>query len=187
MNLLRCSTTAVLLVAAVSIIGCKSKQDTPGAKESTPGQPAPVANGAAPEQKGEALKTISGQNASAAVVASPQDKADSEAAALRVLAQMEAGEFSAMYQKAAPSFKKLGSEAAFVGKFAQTRASVGPLKGAREASFATRPDQSFVLVYHQENERFKTERRLTFVRGKDGEMELYGLNQHDEPKKLPSK
>jgi hypothetical protein len=175
MNRLRCTKAVVLVIAAVAIIGCKSKQETPGA------------NSATPQQKTEAVKTISGQSAAGAISASPKDKSDAQAAAARVLAQMEAGEFSAIYKEAAPTFKQIGKEADFVAKFQQTRQKVGPLKGAQEASFVALPDQTYVLVYHMENEQVKSERRLTFARSNSGKMELFGLNQHDEPKKLPAK
>jgi hypothetical protein len=166
MNRLRCLKTIAFVIAAVAVFGCKSKQEP---QQAGPQQVAPV-------------KSISGERAAGAVTSSPQDKADAETAAKRVLDRMEAGDFSAIYKEAAPTFKQIGPEAAFVQKFQATRQKVGPLKDAKEASFVTSPDQACVLVYHMENDRFKTERRLTFVRGKDGKMELLGLNQHDEAK-----
>jgi hypothetical protein len=171
MDRLRFVKIVVVLIAAVTIFGCKSKQDAPGAQN------------AAPPQQGGAVKSISGQTVTGTVAASPKDKADAEAAAVKVLAQMEAGQFSEIYKAAAPTFQKIGPEAAFVAKFEETRKQVGPLKGTQQASFITLQDQSHVLVYHSENERFKTERRLSFARSKSGKMELFGLNQHDEQKK----
>jgi hypothetical protein len=173
---LRYLKSAVLLVAVVSIFGCKSKQESPAATSAAPTQKPP-----------EAIKAISGQAASGTVAASPQDKTDAEAAATRVLAQMEAGEFSTMYKESAPTFKQIGPEAAFVAKFQQTRQNVGALKNPKQTSFVSRPDQTFVLVYRAENERVTSERRLTFVRSNSGKMELFGLNQHDEPKKQAAK
>ena len=171
----RFGTIIVVLVAAATIFGCKSKQEAPGAKS------------AAPPQQGGAVKIISGQNVTGTVAASPQDKADAEAAAVKVLAQMEAGQFSEIYKESAPGFKQIGREADFVAKFQQARQQVGPLKGAQQTSFITLKDQTHVLVYHSENERFKAERRLSFARSNTGKMELFGLNQHDEEKKVPAK
>ena len=109
--------------------------------------------------------------------------ADARAAALRVLAQMEAGDFAAVYKGAADSFKQIGSETAFVTKFQQTRQKTGVLKNPKELKFDTRPDNIHVLVYRVENQAFITEMRLSFERAKNGSMALVGLNQHDEPKK----
>lgn len=172
MNRLRFLKPIALVIATVAVFGCKSKQETP--------------QGAQPQQ-GAPVKSISGERASGAVTSSPQDKADAEAAAKHVLDQMEAGDFAGIYQAAGPVFKSIGPEASFVHQFKATKDKTGPLAGAKEASFVTLPDQSFVLVFHMENDRFETERRLTFARGKSGKMELVGLNQHDEPKKGAAK
>jgi len=175
MNRSSCIKTAVLIIAAVTVFGCKSKQDAPGAD--SPAAPASV----------EGIKSISGQSATGAPAASPKDKADAEAAAAHVLAQMEAGDFSAIYKEAAPGFKQIGKEADFVAAFQRTRQKTGALKDARQASFTARPDQALVLVYSLENDKFKSDRRLTFTRSKAGKMELAGLNQHDEPKQSAAK
>jgi hypothetical protein len=170
MDRLRFVKIVVLLVAAVAFSGCKSKQE------------APAANGAAPQQNAGAVKSISGKTAAGVVTASPQDKSDVKVAADKVLAQMESGQFADMYKDASAGFKQIGKEADFVAKFQQTRQKVGPLKGQQETSFVTRPDQVHIVIYRMENDRFTTERRLSFARGKSGKMELVGLNQHDEPK-----
>ena len=170
MNCVRHIYFAFLIILFVAVIGCKSKQEPPAAKT------------APPKNAGE-IKAISGQNAAGTPVTSPRDKNDAEAAAARVLSQMEAGDFSAIYKEAAPGFKQIGNEALFVAKFQETRKKTGPLKNPQEVSFVTRPDKTHVLVYRLENDRFKTERRLTFDRSKSGKMELFGLNQHDDPKK----
>jgi hypothetical protein len=181
MNNLRCVTTALLLVSVVTAFGCKSKQEPP----TKPG--ASTTKSGAPAQDAGAIKSISGQMAGGAIATSGTDKADAEAAAARVLGQMEAGEFSALYQEASPAFQKIGTEAAFVARFQQARQKTGPLKDQKQTSFVTRDDRAHVLVYRMENDQFKTERRLTFARSKDGKMALQGLNQHDEPKNPPVK
>jgi len=170
MNCLRKCTTLVFLFFLVVSFGCKKKEETPVTK-------APAASG------GDQTKVISGQNAAGEIATSPQDKVDAEAAAARVISQMEAGEFSAIYKEASPGFRKIGSEELFVAKFQQTRQKTGPLKKPRQISFVTRPGNIHVLVYRLESERFTTDRRLTFDRAKSGKMELFGLNQHDDPKK----
>jgi hypothetical protein len=169
MNYARRINNLFLIILFVTVIGCKSKQEETVAKTSPP-------------QVGGEVKSISGQNAAGTPVTSPQDKIDAEAAAARVLLQMEAGDFSAIYNEATPGFKQIGSQALFVEKFQQTRKKTGPLKNPKLVSFVTLPDKTHVLVYRLESERFKTERRLTFDRSKSGKMELFGLNQHDEPK-----
>lgn len=170
MSYVRRINIAFLIVSLVTVIGCTSKKETP------------VAKTAPPQNAGE-VKSISGQNAAGTQVASPQDKIDAEAAAARVLAQMEAGDFAGIYNEATPGFRQIGSQALFVEKFLQTRQKTGPFKNPKLVSFVTLPDKTQVLVYSVENERFKSERRLTFDRPKSGKMELFGLNQHDDPKK----
>ena len=171
MNCSRKCATLVLLFLLVVSFGCNKKEETPVAK-------APATTG------GDQTKVISGQGASGKIVVSDKDKNDAEAAASRVLSQMEAGEFSAIYNNAAPGFKQIGSEELFVAKFQQTRQKIGPLKNSRLISFVPLQDKTLVLVYRMENDRFTTDRRLTFDRSpKSGRMELFGLNQHDEPKK----
>lgn len=171
MNCLRHICFGFLIMLFFIIVGCKSKQETPAAKPAAP-----------PPKSGE-IKAISGQNAAGTPVTSPRDKSDAEAAAARVLSQMEAGDFAAIYKEASPGFKQIGSESLFVAKFQQTRQKTGPFKKPQEISIVTLPDETYVLVYRLENERFKTERRLTFDRSKSGKMELFGLNQHDDAKK----
>lgn len=175
MNNVRCLTTALLLAGIATTFGCQSKQESPPAKSAAPAQDAGV------------IKSISGQVAGGGTIASGTNKADAEAAAVRVLGQMEAGEFSALYREASPGFKQIGPEAAFIESFQQTRQKTGPLRDLRQSSFVTRQDQTHVLVYRLENDRFKTERRLSFARSTDGKMELCGLNQHDEIKNQAAK
>jgi hypothetical protein len=160
---------AFLLVVLVTFIGCKSKQDKPGARTGAP-------------QEQAAAPAVQPQQKNSAPAASSQDKTDARAAALRVLSQFEAGEFSQIYKESSAGFKQIGTETAFVANFQQTRQKAGVLKDPKEISFVTRPDNIHVLIYRLENERFTTEMRLSFERAKSGKMELAGLNQHDEPK-----
>jgi hypothetical protein len=169
MNRVHCIKTALLIFVAVTFVSCKSKQE------------APKASSVALQQNAGGRKFMSGQNAAGGVVASPQEQADAETAAARVLAQMEAGDFAAIYNGAAPGFKQIGSEAQFVAKFQQTRQKTGPLKNLQEVSFITLPNNTHVLTFSLKNEWFRTERRLTLARANSGKMELLGLNQHDEP------
>ena len=79
----------------------------------------------------------------------PQDKADAQAAAVRVLALMEAGDFPAIYKDSAAGFKQIGSESQFVAKFQQTRKNVGVLKNPQEISFGTLPGNGYVFIYRR--------------------------------------
>lgn len=172
MNCVGFFKTAVLVMAAAAIFGCKSKQEAPAS---------------GPQPAAPSVKSISGEATTGAVASNPKDKADAEAAASKVLGQMESGDFSGIYKEAAPSFRQIGKEQDFVAKFSATRQKIGALSGQKEASFVALPDKSYVLVYHMENPQWRTERRLTFIRGKSGDMELYGLNQHDEPKAVTAR
>ena len=184
MNSIRCLTTALVLAGIATTCGCQSKQEAPPAKSVAPAQDAGAKK---TMQDAAAIKSMSGQVAGGRAAISAADRADAEAAAARVLGQMEGGEFSALYREASPGFKKIGSEAAFVEKFQQTHQKTGPLQGPKLTSFAPGPDRTHVLVYRLQNERFKTERRLTFARSQGGKMELFGLNQHDEARVRPVK
>ena len=157
MNYARCSKAAFLVVLMVMFVGCKSKQEKTAQPQDQAAAPA---------------VTPEGQPGAPAV--SPQDKADAQAAAARVLALMESGDFSAVYQGSAAGFRQIGSEAQFVGKFQQTRKNVGVLKNPRETSFGTLPGPRYVLVYRLGNDRYQTDMRLTFARAKSAKMELAG-------------
>lgn len=171
MNYVRCIKTALLLVILFSLIGCKSKQDKP------------VASTDAPQVKAAAPVAVLPKDKPGTPVVPPQDKADAQAAAVRVIALMESGDFPAIYKDSAAGFKQIGSESQFVAKFQQTRANVGVLKKPQEISFGTLPGNAYVFIYRLENERYKTDLRLTFARSQGGKMELAGLNQHDTLKK----
>ncbi len=170
MNCVRCIKTAFMLVILFMFIGCQSKQDKSGT------------NSGAPQEKAAAT-VVPRQDKPGVPVVPPQDKADAQAAAVRVLALMETGDFPAIYKDAATGFKQIGSESQFVAKFQQTRKSVGVLKNPQTISFGTLPGNGYVFNYRLENERYKTDMRLTFTRSQSGKMELAGLNQHDELKK----
>lgn len=159
-----------LLVTLVVSFGCKSKQEQPKA-------------GPAPVDQNAVSTAVPAQGAADVKATSPKDMADARAAAQHVLALMEAGDFATLYKESSAGFKQIGSESAFVTKFQQTRLKTGVLKNPKEVSFNTRPDAVHVLVYRTGNERYVTDMRLSFQRGKNGAMELAGLNQHDELKK----
>jgi hypothetical protein len=171
MSTVRNAKTIILCVAVATAIGCNAKQDKP------------ATNAGATAQKAGDVKSISGQNTTGAVVASPQVQTDARAAAAQVLALLEAGDFTTVYKEAEADFKKIGSESQFVAKFQQARQKTGVLKNPKELSLTSVPGKGHVLVYRLENDLFNTDMRLTFVSSKSGKMELAGLNQHDEAKK----
>jgi len=171
MSAVRNVKTIIMSMVVATAIGCNAKQDKP------------ATNAAAPGQKAGDVKSISGQNTTGVVVASQQDQAKARAAAAQVLALLEAGNFTSVYQQAEAGFKKIGSESQFVAKFQQARQKTGVLKNPKELSLTSVPGKGHVLVYRLENDLFNTDMRLTFVSSQSGKMELAGLNQHDEVKK----
>jgi hypothetical protein len=173
MNQFRYSKVACLLILLVAAFGCKSKQEQQSAQ-------APAAQQA--QQPQQAAPGAASQPAGPKPVASSKDQADARAAGVKVLDQLNAGQFAAVYQAASPAFKQIGPEEAFVAKFKETRLKTGSFGAPKEVKFDTRPDNIHVLVYNLQNDRFNTEMRLSFQRSKDGKMELVGMNQHDEPK-----
>ena len=170
MNKVLSIKVALLLVILVTFTGCKSKQDKSAAGNGTP-------------QEKAAAPSSSPQNNAAAPDMPPQVKVDAQAAALRTLALMESGNFSAIYKDAAAGFKQIGSESQFVAKFKQTRQTVGVLRNPKLISTGILPGDGYVFVYRVENESYNSDIRLTFTRSQSGKMELAGLNQHDELKK----
>lgn len=162
---------AVLLVVLVTVSGCKAKQEKS------------AENATAPQSKSATTPASPAPGKAAAQPAAPQDMADARACALRVLSQLQAGDFTTIYRESGAGFKQIGPEAAFVAKFQQTLQKTGALKNPRELKFDTRPNNVHVLVYRVENQRFITDMRLSLARSKSGAMELVGLNQHDEPRK----
>lgn len=164
-------TILLLMFIVTTLVGCKSKQDKA------------VNNAAVPQQDIATQPAALPQKQSSTPAVSPQDKADAQAAATQVLALMESGDFSSIYKNAAAEFKQIGIENQFVAKFQQTRNNVGILKNPKEISFVAVPGNGLVFVYRLENERYKSDLRLTFTRAKSGKMELAGLNQHDDLKK----
>ena len=170
MNNIHHIKTAFLLVILITLIGCKSRQDKPGAGTGTPQEKAAATTEASPDKPGTP-------------VIPPQEKVDAQAAAIRVLSLLESGDFPSIYKNAAAGFKQIGSENDFVAKFQQTRERVGVLKNPKELGSGVLPGNGYVFNYRVENERYKTDMRLTFTRSPSGKMELAGLNQHDELKK----
>jgi hypothetical protein len=170
MNQFRYTKVACLLIVLVAAFGCKSKQEQQSAQ-------APAAQPAQQAAPGTAA-----QPAGPKTAASTKDQSDARSAAVKVLDQLNAGQFAAVYQAASPAFKQIGPEEAFVNKFKEARLKTGNFGAPREVKFNTRPDNIHVLVYNLQNDRFNTEMRLSFQRSKDGKMELVGMNQHDEPK-----
>jgi hypothetical protein len=171
MNHVNLVKAVFLFTIVLSLLGCKSKQEQP------------ISNSGAQQEKASAPVGTSTQNKPVAPTVLPQDMKDARAAAVRVLALMETGDFPAIYKGSADGFKQIGSESQFVEKFQQTRKSVGVLKSPQEISFGTLPGNGYVFVYRVENEHYKSDLRLTFARSPSGKMELAGLNQHDEAKK----
>jgi hypothetical protein len=169
MNYIRLGTSAFMLAVLLLMFGCKSRQEQAGTNP-----PAPPGNTAA--------SAVAPHGKNGPTAASTQDMATARSLAVRVLAQVEAGDFAAVYRDASAGFKSIGSESQFVSKFQQTRLRVGVLKNPRETSATVLPGKGIVLVYRVENERYNTDMRLSFSPSPSGKMELSGLNQHDELK-----
>ena len=171
MHFLRYSKTTFLFILLAACIGCKSKQEKPVQSQRAPQATAVPPSAIIPPDK------------PGTPVVPAADKADAQAAALRVLALMENGDFSAVYRGADDGFKQIGTESQFVAKFQDVRKNVGALKNPVVISLSVLPNHGYALVYRLQNERYKTDLRLTLARTKDGKMQLVGLNQHDELKK----
>ncbi len=169
------SKLALLIVVFAAIVGCDSQKNKSVASGGTSAAPT-----AAAPASGEG-KYLSGQNTMGAPTASPQDQAAVRGAAALVLSRMESGDFAAIYNEASAGFQKLGSRDQFIAAFSQTGKKTGALKKPQEVSFTSGPNNTHVIIYRLENDKFHTDRRLSFSHSPNGAVILEGLNQHDEP------
>ena len=163
----RCMKTAFLFLALTLFMGCDSKSDKTGA------------GAVAPNEKTAAGAPAPGGAGTAAVVPE-KDKADARAEGTRLIAQLKAGEFGAIYKESSDAFKQIGPEPQFVSMLEQTRKKTGPLTGFKETGLETGPDKRQIVIYSVEYGNVKSNLRLGFFRSKEGKMELVGLNQKDE-------
>lgn len=106
-----------------------------------------------------------------------------KAAAARILSQFEAGELSQIYKESAPLFQQTGPEDKFVAQFQQSLKKTGKFNTPKEPAIESRPNDTFVISYHLENDRFKTDIHLTLTKSASGKFELAGIHEHDDPKK----
>jgi len=159
----RCVKAAVLFLVLTVFVGCDSKGEKPGATTVSPGD---KAGASAP--------------ASAGIAVPEKDKTDARAEGARVIAQMKAGEFPAIYKVSASAFKQLGTEPQFVAMMEQTRKKTGALNSSKETALETGPDKRQMVTYSVDYDNVKSNLRLSFLRSKEGKMELVGLNQKDD-------
>lgn len=167
MNHVRITATVVFLIMLTTLPGCSSKKE----KANQPQQPL--------QSAASSSKKAANQQASQ-VVASPQDEADAALLKVKVLAQVKARDFAAIYREASDGFRKVGPEDKFVALWQQQLQQTGPFKEAKEFSHTVRPDDKFlVFIYKVQYEKAGKALRLTFGRSKQGKMELTGINQSD--------
>lgn len=170
MNYLRIATPVILMIMLAALPGCDSKKEK--ADQAKPPQQAVPAT---PQKPGAAQAPQAPQ-----VAASPQDEADAAKLKEKVLAQVKAGDFSAIYKEASAGFREVGPEAQFVGLWRQQLKQTGAFKEAKEVSHTVRPQDRFlVYIHHVQYEKARKELRFTFGRSKKGKMELTGINQRE--------
>jgi len=80
---------------------------------------------------------------------------------------LEAGDFPAIYKDAAAGFKQIGSESNLSQSSNKPERTWVYLKNPHEVSVGTLPGNGYVFVYRVENERYKTDLRLTFARSQN--------------------
>ena len=164
----RTTSTVVLMIILAVLPGCSSKKEK--------------ADQAQPQQQmmTSASKTSGPAQAKAAVSASPQDEADAAILKKKVLAQVKAGEFSAIYREASAGFREVGPEEQFAGLWEQQLKRTGAFKDSKEISHSVRPQDKFIVyIYQVQYDKAKKELQLTFGRSKKGKMELTGINQRE--------
>jgi hypothetical protein len=153
--------TAFMFIVLVSFFGCNSKKDK-------------IESSAGPAQ-----------DKAGASAASTKDKADASTAAARVYSLMKSGDFSTIYKESAPSFKKFGTESAFIAKMQQVRQTTGALKSVKEIGYVSEPDavlgSKHVIISTVQYDKPLTE-NLIFARSKNGKMELCIIDQESASK-----
>lgn len=164
MKSVRLVKTSVLLLALSLFAGCGSKSDKPAASS--------------PDAKGTA---VSG----AVPVVPEQDKTDAKSEGTKVIAQLKSGEFLAIYKEASPAFRNLGTEPQFVAMMQQTRKKTGALQSSKQLALETGADKRQMVTYSVDYDNVRSNLRLSFLRSKEGKMELVGLSQKDDLVKNP--
>lgn len=160
MKTARLAKTSVLLLALSLSAGCGSKSEKPAAS--------------APDAKSAAA-------APGAIPAVPEkDKTDAKAEGAKVLAQLKGGEFLAIYKQASPAFRQLGAEPQFIAMMEQTKKKTGALQGSKEVALETGADKRQMVMYSVDYDNVRSNLRLSFLRSKEGKMELVGLSQKDD-------
>jgi hypothetical protein len=153
---------STLLLAVAACGSNKDKAPQAGAAPAGAAQPAAVqAKGAAP-------------------VVPEQDKADARAAAAAYLDQLKKADFRTMYGGASAGFKELGTEAQFVTMMERTKAKTGAVHGSRELTMETGADKRQMITYSVDYDNVRSNLRLSFMRSKEGKMQLVGVNQKDD-------
>lgn len=151
--------TVFLFIVVAALVGCGPK------KEKAAETPAPA------QEKG-------------ATAADPKDKADASAAGARFYAQMQAGDFPAIYRESSAAFKKTGSESKFVSFMKGLQQKTGALKTTKEIDFQSAPNKELGNIYSVtfalQFEKEKQTQIVTFARSSNGKMELAGLQQVKE-------
>jgi hypothetical protein len=160
----------MLMIMLSTLPGCSPKKEKADqAKPQQQAAPAPLT------KAGDAQAPQTPQAA-----ASPQDIADAAILKEKVLAQVKAGDFSAIYREASEGFREIGQEQQFLALWQKQLQQTGAFKEAKEVSHTVRPQDKFlVFIYNVKYEKAGKELRLTFGRSKKGKMELTGINLSD--------
>jgi hypothetical protein len=136
--------------------------------------------GAAGAAKAGAAQPGAVQAKGAAPVVPEQDKADARAAAAAYLDQLKNADFRTMYAGASSGFKELGTEAQFVSMMERTKAKTGAVHTSHELTMETGADKRQMITYSVDYDNVRSNLRLSFLRAKDGKMQLVGVNQKDD-------
>lgn len=108
-----------------------------------------------------------------------RDQQDVLAVSSRVHAQMQAGDFAAVYRDSAPRFRSVGSESEFVSRMQQFVTENGKFLKAREVAYQSGLDSEagriHTLIFNVEYERAQGREHLIFIRSNNGQMQLWKL------------
>ena len=152
--------TVILFIIVAALVGCGPKKEKAGESAA----PAQVKGGV--------------------TAADTKDKADASAAGARFYAQMQAGDFPAIYKESSAAFKKSGSESQFVSFMKGLLQKTGALKTAKEVDNQSAPDDKLGKIYSVtfalQFDKAKQTQIVTFARSSNGKMELTGLHQVKE-------
>ena len=108
------------------------------------------------------------------------DREEARKATARLHMHLQSGDLASVYKEAAPAFREVGSETAFVSALKGLLDRLGSIKEAREVAYQTGWDTNLgathTLIYNLECEHGPARERVLLGKSRAGKMELLRLD-----------